>query len=407
MQSYLHFEQLRMQKGIGLHCVPTLLAGSLDSGWRMVFRGDFQALAVTKFDNFVQFAALYPEHSFVFIGDNGQGDVLAAAMMKEKLGPQLEAVFIKLCQPMHLTPGYTPTVAKQDWGSFHFFTTFVGAAVSAARSGLIHSSAVIRIASHAIVRLQEMKDVMKATEFDARRREMNVDLVAANSYLTTLDFPALALIRAENSYPIGAHVWTPFGPGEIVEFEPYTSIYVISILHWTLADGSHPLMYQHTCEVELIVVGQVGSRVWTPYGTGVVEAIRASGSVHSIALTSWGWERGGGAGRSYAKAYLQASECFEILAAVGELVYCHPFGYGQVVRYRAEDEMYEVELRLSGEAPIGPDALRKSSKGRKKDSKGVKRGGHESRARSVLYTTGRAMRRVDEEEKKQRSCVVM
>ena len=422
--SYLHFEQLRLQQGIGLHCVPTLLAGSLDSGWRMVFRGDFAALAHTKFLNFEHFTALYPEFTFTFIGDNGQGDVMAAAMMKDKLGPRLEAVFIKLCQPLHLTPGYTVQAAREQWRSFHFFTTFVGAAVDAARIGLIHPTAVIRISSHAITRLVEMKDTLTLTTFDARRREMNADLLVANQYLLSLGLPVLPLIPTDSQYPLGASVWTPFGAGELVEFDPFNSIFRISLLHWTLRDNTHPVLYQHSSEVELMVAGQVGSRVWTPFGTGVLEAIRAPGSMHCIALTSWGWEGGRGGGAGYAKAYLQASECMEIVAGVGELVYCAPWGYGQVVRYRVEDGMYEVEMRLNGELTVGGDGSKDrgtvggQGKGKKKavrKGSGTTAGGssgkdaeqHGAGRRCMLYTTGSSMRRIDEEEKKQRSCEIM
>ena len=204
-KSYLHFEQLRLQKGIGLHCVPTLLAGSLDSGWRMVFRGDYYALAVTKYENFVQFASLYPEFTFVFIGDNGQGDVMAAAMMAAKLGARLECVFIKQVQPVHRTPGWSLD-ARDKWKKFVFFQTFIGAALEAAKRGLIHSSGVQRIGSHAISRLLEMKDVLNVADFDARRQEMNDDIHAANDYLSSLSMEVLPYIMAESTYPISAHV---------------------------------------------------------------------------------------------------------------------------------------------------------------------------------------------------------
>jgi len=59
------------------HTMPTLLAGNLSSGYRM-FRGDFEPIAQTKYKNFERYARLYPEFSFVFIGDNGQGDVRTA-----------------------------------------------------------------------------------------------------------------------------------------------------------------------------------------------------------------------------------------------------------------------------------------------------------------------------------------
>ena len=37
-------------------------------------------MARQKFKNFEEFSALWPECSFVFVGDNGQGDVIAAEL---------------------------------------------------------------------------------------------------------------------------------------------------------------------------------------------------------------------------------------------------------------------------------------------------------------------------------------
>ena len=435
-KSYLHFEQLRLQKGIGLHCVPTLLAGSLDSGWRMVFRGDYYALAVTKYENFCQFASLYPEFTFVFIGDNGQGDVMAAAMMAAKLGARLECVFIKQVQPVQRTPGWS-LEAREAWRKFVFFTTFVGAALEAAKRGLIDVSAIQRIGEHAIARLLEMKDVLNAGDYDGRRRELNDDIRSANDYLEQQGMKALPYIMAESTYPIGAHTYTLFGPGLIIDYEPVHAVYVIQLLQWPLSDGSdapYALLYQPARDVELLVVGQPGSRVWTPFGTGRLLSVRAPGTIHCVLLTSWGV---GSATRTadaatdsggYARAYLQATEVEEIVAAVGELVHIQPFGYGVVRRYRVDDGVYEVELlglpsSINHVARAAPKPQRKGSFRKESASRGEQQQAqqwqqqHSSSEREriisrcsigALYTKGAGMRRVDEEEQRsQRSCALM
>ena len=429
-KSYLHFEQLRLQKGIGLHCVPTLLAGSLDSGWRMVFRGDYYALAVTKYENFVQFASLYPEFTFVFIGDNGQGDVMAAAMMAAKLGCRLECVFIKQVQPVHRTPGWS-LESREKWKKFVFFQTFIGAALEAAKRGLVDSSGVQRIGSHAISRLLEMKDVLNSTDFDARRQEMNDDIRSANEYLSAQSMEVLPYIMAESTYPIGAHTYTIFGTGRIIEYEPVHAMYIIQLLQWPLANNSdspYALLYQPVRDIELLVAGQPGSRVWTPFGTGILLSIRSPGTIHCVQLTSWGVgypTRPADAieGSGYARAYLQATEVEEIIAAVGELVHVAPFGYGVVRRYRVDDGVYEVELlglpvlySAAGGGKSGPKrkgSFRKESNTQQQQQQQQSSSEREriiSRCSiGTLYTTGVGMRRVDEEEEKrsQRSCVVM
>lgn len=101
--SYRKFASLRKHRG--MHTEPTLLAGALDSGFKM-FTGDFGPLAEKKVLNFTQYAAMYPEFEFVFIGDNGQGDVLTAeSMMKSNISDRIEAVFIHLVKPLDRTPG--------------------------------------------------------------------------------------------------------------------------------------------------------------------------------------------------------------------------------------------------------------------------------------------------------------
>ena len=395
----------------------------------MVFRGDYYALAVTKYENFVQFASLYPEFTFVFIGDNGQGDVMAAAMMAAKLCGRLECVFIKQVQPVHRTPGWSLDT-REKWKKFVFFQTFVGAALEAAKRGLIDSSGVQRIGSHAISRLLEMKDVLNAGDFDARRQEMNDDIHAANDYLTKLDMKVLPYIEAESTYPIGAHVYTIFGTGRIIEYEPVPAIYVIQLLQWPLVNNSdepYALLYQPARDIELLVAGQPGSRVWTPLGTGRLLSIRSPGTIHCVALTSWGSgypARSSDAtaeGGAYAKAYLQATDVEEIIAAVGELVHVAPFGYGVVRRYRVDDGVYEVELLglpVMYSAAGGKAGPKRKSSFRKDSSSQQQWPQQQSaseRERIIsrcsigsLYTTGLNMRRVDEDEQRsQRSCVLM
>lgn len=104
--TYRKFAWLRKHRG--LYTEPTLLAGSLPSGIKM-FTGDYGPLAAKKVDNWLQYAALYPEFEYVFIGDNGQGDVLTAeTMLKSNVGDRVEAVFIHLVKPLDSTPGARP-----------------------------------------------------------------------------------------------------------------------------------------------------------------------------------------------------------------------------------------------------------------------------------------------------------
>jgi hypothetical protein len=92
--SYAKFRKLQAQRG--MHCTPTLLPGSIDSGkarptnggsqgplgdggrrgWvagvKLVFERDMEPLSRKKLENFEQFVSLYPEYTFVFIGEGGR-----------------------------------------------------------------------------------------------------------------------------------------------------------------------------------------------------------------------------------------------------------------------------------------------------------------------------------------------
>jgi phosphatidate phosphatase APP1 len=77
-----------------LYTYPTVLCGNLRGIGGVVLR-DFSSIAKKKYKNFQQYSILYPEYDFVFVGDNGQGDVLAAAHILKKYPDRLKPSFIR------------------------------------------------------------------------------------------------------------------------------------------------------------------------------------------------------------------------------------------------------------------------------------------------------------------------
>lgn len=78
-------------------------------GYQFVMEGNLEPLALKKAESFSQYVSLYPEYSFVFIGDNGQGDLRCAEMVmqgQEKGDRKVEAVYIHRVQPLHRTFGF-------------------------------------------------------------------------------------------------------------------------------------------------------------------------------------------------------------------------------------------------------------------------------------------------------------
>eukprot|EP00929_Paragymnodinium_shiwhaense_P095895 TRINITY_DN57211_c0_g1_i1.p1 TRINITY_DN57211_c0_g1~~TRINITY_DN57211_c0_g1_i1.p1 ORF type:complete len:828 (-),score=130.31 TRINITY_DN57211_c0_g1_i1:417-2726(-) len=81
-EQFAHF----MQSG-QLHCMPTLLPGELLRGIWAILTTPFQRnhawrhVGNFKYDAYARYSRLYEEYDHVFLGDDGQGDLLAGQMM--------------------------------------------------------------------------------------------------------------------------------------------------------------------------------------------------------------------------------------------------------------------------------------------------------------------------------------
>lgn len=399
-QSYEKFEQLRMEldssmrnmkSSMGLHCVPTLLSGSLDSGLHS-FRGVFEPMSAKKLQNFMQYSTLYPEYKFCFIGDNGQGDPRAGELMKDALGSQVEAIFIHKVQPIHRTPGYPSWQAIQtlQQKDVVFFSTYIGAAVEAFKRNMIHPQGLKRIMVDAScyfielrpslrtrllqsaskrtnnnpVLLQEQYHLAQA-HLESLRQELNIDMESANELLVSYGLEALPWIPAECLYHVGSSVETPWGVGIVERFDPSYGIYTVALTSWMLngvnaAVANHPSItcapslapcaraYVHGRDLSFHTKGMPGDAVLTRFGTGILQQIREESGIHVVKLTEWGHAASlvplvpnpSGAAAAAANvrtraptAYLQADAIQLINAAVGDHVRTQ-FGIGVVIGYR-------------------------------------------------------------------------
>ncbi|MBL8633411.1 MAG: hypothetical protein JNM40_09295 [Myxococcales bacterium] len=116
--------------------------------------------AFAKFRNFVQYAALYPEADFVFIGDSGQGDLLSGELMLYHQPERLRAVFIHQIvtgQSHGMFCPYPRSVKDMDQGISHlvFFDTYVGAALQAFEWGLISEESLLAVAQATVRTLNQ------------------------------------------------------------------------------------------------------------------------------------------------------------------------------------------------------------------------------------------------------------
>jgi hypothetical protein len=315
-KSYGVFDNLRKQEQ-GLHAVPTLLAGDLKSGYDYIYKGDVEPMAQKKFINFDQYASLYPECRFVFIGDNGQGDVRAGALMAAKYTAQMEMVLIHQVQPIHKTPLYTPeSPFVWDRANIQFFQTYIGAALRAARGDLIHPSGLRRVAAAAIKELRELSPSLSEKnnpntvtsarpdqarrhapslsrdEAEARRVELNVDIEEANIFLATTMLDPIDPMLAECVFYSGALVRCPYGVGQVLSFEPRHNMYAVELDSWRLAQNTPVRCYVHaSCLAFSPIAGVRGSQVvacpgdavLTPHGTGILLELTDHG-IHAVGL---------------------------------------------------------------------------------------------------------------------------
>ncbi len=331
-KSYKLFDRLKANEG--LHTSPTLLAGELFSSFQM-FRGDFLPMANQKFKNFCEYSKLYPEYSFVFIGDNGQGDVQAAEMMIKHAKGRVEAVFIHKVQKLHLTPGYEDG-SREKWERMGivFFKTYIGACLEACKRGLVSTRGLQAVARAAVRDFPRLCKDNSEQRF-ARLQELNRDVELCNDFLDSRDCKQVPYVHARFLFARGSLVSTPFGQGRVLDFRHHDGVYEVGLSGW----GAHVFILGR--KISWAFRGAPGDRVWTPYGTGVLREARKIDGVHIVAIG--GGEQNATASKPRMLAFLQPKHIVIIEAAVGDVV-TTAFGKGRVIAYRKRDDMYKVEI---------------------------------------------------------------
>jgi len=162
----------------GVDAMPGLLPGSFQSGMASMWRGfqllrwapDFRAemwreLGLHKFKTFQEYMKLYPECDFCFVGDNGQGDLLAAELMAEESARlQQKAATLSsparvLCCLVHavqdmelgLSTHESCSLAERQarWrhGNILLGSSYVKLALEAYLAGILDADAVTRVAN--------------------------------------------------------------------------------------------------------------------------------------------------------------------------------------------------------------------------------------------------------------------
>mmetsp|Transcript_12498 Transcript_12498/g.22700 ORF Transcript_12498/g.22700 Transcript_12498/m.22700 type:complete len:1040 (-) Transcript_12498:169-3288(-) len=341
-KSYKLFESLKASHN--LHTTPTLLAGELFSSFQM-FRGDFGPMALKKYQNMKEYAMLFPEYTFVFIGDNGQGDVTAAEMMCERFPHRVEAVFIHKVQKLRLTPGYTEeSLKKWERLGIVFFQTYIGACLMACKKGLVSIRGLRSVARSAVKEFSSIKFKTESHTFK-RLQELNKDIERCNEFLDKKGHKKVAYVKARHVFATGSLVLTDiFGLGRVLGFRHHDGIYEIE-----LRDTKGFRVFILGSKLKWAFRGKPGDRVWTPYGTGRLREARETDGVHVVDLRE-AWPRNPRKrrrrkkrGRGLIVGYLQPKHIQVIEAAVGDPV-TTAFGQGIVRSFRKKDGVFEIMI---------------------------------------------------------------
>ncbi|ETK73527.1 hypothetical protein L915_19551 [Phytophthora nicotianae] len=144
----------------------TLLMGRFANMWGS------QRIASGKLRNFVRFKRVFAEHRFVFVGDNGQGDIdLGKELLKN---PHLYAVSAVLIHDVIRNHATGKPLSQHSYrgkecnqSGIHSFRTYIGASFHLYVLGLLPLSAVVRV-------VEKTALAYAAIVFDSREQKRNL-----------------------------------------------------------------------------------------------------------------------------------------------------------------------------------------------------------------------------------------
>lgn len=198
--SYRLFQSLVAQGR--MHTSPTLLPGRLKNGvWAFLTAKcmgprAWRAVGEAKYDTYVNFRALYSEYDFVFCGDDGQGDLLAAQKMaaeQDNIAPLIAAIIHKVLpggseRALAMEP---PSQRGEEWVNGlekrNIFThrSYVGAALAihSVRPDILTAVQLAQIAADAVEDFEDMRSSFCEVprHWFVTEDELDADVLAASA----------------------------------------------------------------------------------------------------------------------------------------------------------------------------------------------------------------------------------
>lgn len=110
-----------------------------------------RSMAARKIANVHQYHQVFPEYRFVFVGDNGQGDVDVGREMLRVFPEDVRGVFI---HDIHETALNQPALHHEQ--GMEFFDTYIAAATAAWQNGIITYQQALEVGVEAIADLRKL-----------------------------------------------------------------------------------------------------------------------------------------------------------------------------------------------------------------------------------------------------------
>lgn len=162
-------------------------------------------------------------------------------------------------------------------------------------------------------------------------------LISAKPKKKSEDVPNVISIPSfERYYKDGAAVVTPFGNGVVETFRSSDGMYLVSLRSWKMADGRYARVYCMKNDLTYqIAEGCIeGYPVLTSIGiSGTLLSVQPTTGVHVVADSSCGLV-----------CYLQPRDVLRPLKASVNDIVLTQYGDGELTRFRAKDDRYEIEL---------------------------------------------------------------
>eukprot|EP00127_Corallochytrium_limacisporum_P003198 Clim_evm47s147 gene=Clim_evmTU47s147 len=169
----------RLIKDRHLHAMPTLLAGDLESrkGVRIAENylwlelKEYTPIENKKMQNFMEYAACFPEYDFILVGDNGQADVQVAKRAMKSLDGKIKGALMHVIQPIKATFGYEEGDEERlPRHGIHYFHTFVEAAEIAYGQGWISEYSLGMVMRNAKVDLLRYLQELPLTKEERKQK---------------------------------------------------------------------------------------------------------------------------------------------------------------------------------------------------------------------------------------------